>query len=106
MLFIMTNLEAISAACNYPVEDKKLQKLLIDQGIKDIDEYTGITKAFELATANLYVLLVTSGSIAEGNYQASMTEKANLTKLATGIFSKYGVFNPLQSTIRNRSHYW
>ena len=103
----MTNLEALGATVNYPVEDVKLQRILIDNGLSDSDDYSGITKDFELATAAVYVLLVSSANIAEGGYSVSMTDKSNMIKLAGAIYAKYGVDNPLKANkIRNRSNYW
>lgn len=104
----MTNLEALSASCNYPVDTIKLQKILIDNGLNDSDTYTGKTQAFELATAALYVLIVSSANLSEGDFSVSATEKTALIDLAGGIFVKYGIENPLkpQATIRNRSNYW
>lgn len=103
----MTNLEALSASVNYPIEAVKLQKILIDNGLNDADVYAGITKAFELATAAAYTLIVTSANLSEGDYQISATDKSNLIKMASGIYEKYGVVNPLAAnTIRNRSNYW
>jgi hypothetical protein len=104
----MTNLEALSAACNYPIETVKLQKILIDNGLNDSDDYVGTSQAFELATAALYVLLVTSATISEGDFSVSASEKTNLINLAGGIYVKYGIANPLkpQATIQNRSNYW
>lgn len=104
----MTNLEALSAAVNYPVNKIKIQKILIDNGLTDGDEYTGNSKSFELATAALYVLLVTSANISEGDFQISATDKSNYMTLAAGIYNKYGIQNPLKPrpAIRNRSNYW
>lgn len=104
----MTNLEAISSACNYPIDELKLKKILIDQGIDYGGIYTGLSKAFELATAALYVLIVTSANLSEGDFQISATDKSNLIELAGGIYNKYGIANPLKSsnTVRNRSNYW
>lgn len=104
----MTNLEALSASCNYPIDTLKLQKILIDRGLSDSVDYVGLSEAFELAKADLYVLLVTSANISEGDFTVSANEKALLIDLASGIFVKYGIENPLkpQATIRNRSNYW
>lgn len=103
----MTNLEALSAACNYPIDTIKLQKILIDNGLNDSDSYTGLTQPFELATAALYTLIVTSANLSEGDFQISATDKSNLLKLASGIYEKFGVANPLAAnTVRNRSNYW
>lgn len=104
----LTNIQALAGSVNYPVDDAKLQKILIDQSISPEGIYNGLTEEFELATAALYTLLVTSANIAEGGYQLSATDKSNYLKLAEGIYSKYGVDNPLKakSFIRNRSNNW
>lgn len=104
----MTNLEALSAASNHPIEDIKLQKILLDNGINESSTYNGLTRSFELSTAAVYVLIVTSPNISEGDYSVSPSEKAALIGLAGGIFAKYNVEDPLKSksTIRNLSNYW
>jgi len=104
----MTNQEALAASVNYPVDKIKIQKILIDNGLNDSDIYAGLSKPFELATAAMYILLVTSANIAEGDFKISPVDSANYLNLANGIYSKYGVANPLEkkSTIKNRSYYW
>lgn len=104
----MTNLEALTSAVNYPVDKIKIQKLLIDNGLNDSDTYSGPGKAFDMATAGLYVLLVTSANISEGDFQVSATDKGNYMLLASGIYRKYGVQDPLKErpAIRNRSNCW
>ena len=102
----MTNLDALQASCNYPIDTAKSQKLLIDQGIDPNGAYTGLNEPFELATANLYVFLLTSANITEGGYQVSMTDKSNMKSLASAIFSKYGKLNPFNAQIRDRSDRW
>lgn len=103
----MTNLEALSASVNYPIEALKLQKILIDNGLNDSDVYSGTSKAFDLATAAVYTLIVSSANLSEGDYSVSATDKSNLIKLASAIYEKHGVINPLaNNTIRNRSNYW
>lgn len=104
----MTNLEALSASCNYPVDELKLQKILIDRGVSEAGTYTGTYREFELATADLYILLVTSANVTEGDLQISSTDKSNFIKLASGIYTKYGEENPVlaQPKIVNRSNYW
>lgn len=104
----LTNLKALAGSVNYPVDEVKLQKILTDQSINPDGVYYGLSKSFELATAALYTLLVTSANITEGGYQVSATDKGNFLKLAEGIYSKYGVDSPLkaQPRLRNRSNYW
>ena len=72
----MTNLEALSASCNYPIDTLKLQKILIDRGLNDSVDYVGLSEALELAKADLYVLLVTSANISEGDFTVSANEKS------------------------------
>lgn len=104
----MTNLEALKAKVNYPLESTKFEVALLDQGLNAADLYTGTSRDFDLALAAIYVVLVTSANISEGDYQLAATDKSNYLKLAAGIFTKYGVDNPLESTptISNMSNYW
>ena len=105
----MTNIEALAASVNQPVQELKLQKILIDQGVNVSDEYNGPpSKEFELARASLYVLLITSPNISEGDYTLNQTDKALMADMAASIYLKYGLPNPLKPKpkVRNRSHYW
>ena len=104
----MTNLEALSAACNYPIEEIKLQKILIDNGLYDAEAYQGKSKAFDMCTADLYILIVTSANLSEGDFTISATDKSNLIKLADGIYAKYNLPSPFVKVpqIRNRSNCW
>lgn len=102
----ITNLQALAGTVNYPIDDVKLQKILIDRNIDESSNYTGLNKSFELATADVYVLLITSANISEGGYQISMTDKSNMIKLASGIYSKYGVSNPLKPKVTIASNRW
>lgn len=105
----MTILEALSGSVNYPVDENKLKKILVDRGLSDTETYTkevGLGMAFQLATADVYTLLVSSANIAEGGYSVSMTDKSNMIKLANGIYSKYGIDSPFQAVIVDRSNYW
>ena len=49
----MTNVEALKATVNYPIDDTKVIKILTDRGFIDTAPYGG-TSAFELATADVY----------------------------------------------------
>ena len=107
----MTNLEALSESVNYPVSDRKLLKILIDRDVNEHEEYLGTFPDFELAKADLYVLLASSPNISEGDMSISTSDRETYKRLAGSIYSRYGVENPLEgsskpSRIRNRSHYW
>lgn len=103
----MTNLEALKASVNYPVDTIKVQKILIDNGLNDSETYVGFTEAFDLSTAALYILLATSADIQEGDMKISATEKANYMQLAATIHAKYA--EPVvvsKPKIYNRSNLW
>lgn len=104
----MTNSAALIASINYPIDADKIEKLLIDNGISPSGEYAGLTKEFELATAGLYCLLLATANIKEGGYEVSMTDKSNMIMLASAIYEKYGLDNPLkpQPKITDKSSIW
>jgi hypothetical protein len=104
---MLTNLQAISGSVNYPVQEVKLKKILIDRGIEESEFYTGMNQSFELATADVMVLLVSSANITEGGYQISLTDKTNLLDLANLTYTKYGEKTvATKPEIRNRSNAW
>lgn len=86
----------------YPVKDDKLQAVLFDRSITPTDEYSLTNKkSLDLAMADLYVILITTPTIAEGGYQLALTDKTNLMKVASGIYRKYGENDPFvkESTV-------
>jgi hypothetical protein len=95
----MTNREALAAKINIKLATEKLDVALLDHNLSPESQYVGTSKEFDLALADIYVLLVTTPMVQEGGYQLDMKEKAQLTKLADGIFSKYGLSSPLSKTI-------
>lgn len=104
----MTNKESLAAAVNYPIDANKIEKLLIDNGVSPAGEYSGLSQEFELATAGLYCLLLATANIKEGGYEVSMTDKSNMITLASAIYEKYGLPNPLkpQPKITDKSSLW
>lgn len=103
----MTNLEALTATVNYPIDSVKVQKILIDNGFNSASTYDGNSKSFDLATAGLYQLIATSANLSEGDLSVSLTEKNTLLTMASKLYQKHGVVDPLANdTIRNRSNYW
>ena len=92
----MTNLEALKAKVGrYPLTDNTFIVALVDRGLNQAETYAGTSKAFELATADVYSVLVSAANISEGGYQVSITDKSNLLQIASGIYQKWGVSNPL-----------
>lgn len=102
----MTNLEAIKAAVNYPIEDNQAELALTDHSLTTTDTYTVLTQAFDLAKADILFMLASSGSISEGGYSISMTDKTAMLNVARGIYVKYGMVAPGTARIRNGSDKW
>lgn len=89
----MTIFEALQSVVNYPLDGGKITLIAIKRGLLQDEEITQVvltSKAFELATADVYLLLVSSPTIAEGGYQISMTDKGNMLDLAKAIYAKHG----------------
>jgi len=87
----MTNLEALQATvAGYPIATNTYIKALTDRGITSTATYAGGSQAFDLATADVYMVLATAVNITEGGYTISVTDKQSLMKIANGLFSKWG----------------
>lgn len=89
----MTITEALKSIVNYPIEDNKVAIITMKRGLNPADETNQtvlLSKEFELATADVYLLLVSTPTIAEGGYQISMTDKGNMLDLAKAIYCKHG----------------
>lgn len=103
----MTTLEAIkSTVAGYPLPDNSFIKVLLDRGLSATAEYSGKTKAFELATADIYMVLVSVTNIDEGGYKISLTDKSNLMKMANAIFKKWGEETSSNPTVSDASSAW
>jgi len=95
----MTNLDAIKAKLNYPLTENAFILALQDRGLFSDEIYSG-GESFDLAYADVINTLVTSPNVSEGSYQISMNDKTALINLANGIYTKYGVLNPLKSSLK------
>ncbi|MCW0484060.1 DUF6706 family protein [Gaoshiqia sediminis] len=86
----MTVLEAIkSTVAGYPLSDDTFNRVLIDRGLSATAEYAGTSKEFELAKADILMVLVSAAGITEGGFQISVTDKSNFIKMANAIYTKY-----------------
>lgn len=86
----MTNLQAIqSTVAGYPLSENTFVKALLDRGVSSTGTYTGTSKAFELATADVYMVLATAANISEGGFSVSISEKQNFLRQANSIYTKY-----------------
>jgi len=105
----MTILEALKSLSSYPISDSTANRILIKRGLTGSTEFSqsiAISKAFELCEADVYTYLVSGTNISEGSYSVSLTDKSNLMKLASAIYSKHGEPNPFSTTLTNASNRW
>lgn len=97
----MTNLEALQATVpNYPLGTNTFLKVLADRDVTSTATYGGKSRAFDLATADLYVILASSPNVSEGGYSVSIPERAELRKMADGIYQKWGQSNQSSGKIK------
>ena len=78
-----------STVAGYPLSVNTFDRILIDRDLSATADYTGSSRAFELATADIYKTLVTAANITELDVQISMTDKSNFIKMANAIYAKY-----------------
>lgn len=105
----MTILEALKSVSTYPISDSIANRILIKRGLTDSSEFNqsiAISKDFELCEADVYTCLVSGTNISESGYSVSLTDKSNLMKLASAIYSKHGEQNPFSTTLTNASGTW
>jgi len=87
----MNNLEALkSKIAGYPLSDNTYLTALIDHELDPQSNYAGMSMEFDLATADIYVVLATGVNITEGSYQFSITDKSNFLKVANSLYSRHG----------------
>ena len=97
----MTILEAIKESVGYPISPNRANMTLIKRGLTGTDEATQDvlnSKEFELATADLMFWLITTANVSEGGYSVSLTEKASIKEIASGIYQKWGIADPTAPT--------
>jgi hypothetical protein len=86
----MTNLEAIKGRLSFPLSDNAFTLALEDRGLVSTDTYSK-SQSFDLAYADAIMMLLTAPNVSEGGYSVSLSDKVMLSKLASGIYEKYGI---------------
>jgi hypothetical protein len=99
----MTTIEALKATVNYPLDDEnKALLILTKRGLNpavDVVKSVLDSAEFELATADVYLLLVSTPTIAEGQFQISLTDKTNMLNMAKAIYAKHGEDHGFSTTV-------
>jgi hypothetical protein len=103
----MTNLEAIqSTAAGYPLTANTYQKVLTDRGITATDTYSGRSKAFELATADIFTVLATAASVSEGGFSVSLSDRSFFARAAETIYRKHEDAANTTPKVRSATNRW
>jgi len=105
----MTIVEALKSLVSYPIATNTASRILTKRGLADADTFNStvaVSQAFELAEADLYKHLVSATNISEGGFSVSLTDKGNMIKMASSIYTKYGESDPFSSTLTNASSRW
>lgn len=104
----MTNLEAIqSTVAGYQPSANTFNRVLTDRGISAAGTYSGKSAAFELATADIYMVLATAVSVSEGGYSISINDRATFKNMAAAIYDRYADTTAIGSAnVTDRSSAW
>ena len=86
----MTFLEALKMAVAYPLDEKYLERIFIDRGIDKTDEYTGPSRSFMLARADVYMMLSTTPSVSMDGFSITVEDRDMYAQMAESIYRRYG----------------
>jgi len=87
----MTIAEALKSLAGYPLDDSNIEVVCIDHSLPTNDTYAGRTKSFDLALADLLLIILNKPNVSEGGYSISLTEKQNLVNSRNQLLSKHGI---------------
>lgn len=102
----MTILEAIqSTVSGYPLLVNTFNRVLTDRGLSGSDTYLGSSRAFDLAKADIYMVLATAASVSEGGFSVSVSDRKLYLSMANSIYTQYGV-SATGNTISDATERW
>lgn len=104
----MTNLQAIKAAVQFPLDETSFELALINRELTSTDTYSKSSlKLIELCKADLFSTIISTPNIVEGGYQLSHSDKKQLSIEASRIYTKWGeTFNIPKIQIVNSTEKW
>lgn len=98
----MTIKEALKSTVDYPLPDDRIEKALIDAGLSGDATYTQTNeKDVDVCMIGLLLTICTTGSISEGGYSISMSDKDSLLKVRSLLLSKWDLVDTLGSSIND-----
>lgn len=99
----MTIGEALKNKLGYPVSTGAIEVVCIDNGLSMEANYTGKSKEFDLALAELLLVVLNSPNVSEGGYSISLSERKNILTVRRGILAEYGLDDNAEPTIQGVS---
>lgn len=85
----MTVLQALKISVGYPLDASILEKIMIDRCLALSDEYTGATREFMLARADVYMALVAMPDVSMDGFSLAVADRNLLSVLAESIYRRY-----------------
>lgn len=96
----------------YPVSEDIARDILGGRGLSPEEDFAeNMRREYELAKADLYLMLSMAPSISQANFSVSISDKQReeYKRLSNAIYSKYGEQATSKeecSTIKDVSHFW
>lgn len=98
----MTNLEALKAIVQYPLEESSYKLALINRGLGESTDYTPANlRKLELSKADCLSTILSTPTVTEGGYSLSHTNKGELRKEAERLYKKWGESHNVSGAIVN-----
>ncbi len=89
----MTVREALRSSFPFSVKDAQLDVIAISRGVvldNEFDSFVALSKAFELAKADVIKSVVLTPNVSEGGVSISFSDKATMISIANAIYGAYG----------------
>jgi hypothetical protein len=104
----MTNLEALKAIVQYPLDNNSFKLALISRSLTEIDTYSASNlKKLELAKADCLSTILSTPTTTEGGFSLAHTNKGEVRKEMERLYSKWGEsYNVSNPVIRDATNQW
>lgn len=97
----MTVLQALKMTVGYPLNERMLEGIVIDRDLAPDAEYTGPTREFMLARADIYTALAASPDVTMDGFSLTVADRNLLTALAESLYRRYDLSGEHPGTSRD-----
>lgn len=104
----MTNLEALKAIVQYPLDDNSFKLALLNRDLLETGTY-GATdlKKLELSKADCLATILSTPTISEGGYALAHTNKGEVRKEMERLYQKWGESHNVSGpVIKDATNQW